>query len=115
MGRKDGADLRKVPQKVKPSAKSSARIAVFPEGYKGAGKLYKERYHLARFGRGGFVKMALKARAPIIPVAVVGAEETYISPAKSDVMARLTGFPYFPISPAFPWLGLAGFIPLPTK
>jgi 1-acyl-sn-glycerol-3-phosphate acyltransferase len=90
-------------------------VAVFPEGYKGAGKLYKERYRLARFGRGGFVKMALKTRAPIIPVAVVGAEETYISLAKSDVMARLTGFPYFPISPTFPWLGLAGFIPLPTK
>jgi 1-acyl-sn-glycerol-3-phosphate acyltransferase len=90
-------------------------VAVFPEGYKGVGKLYKERYRLARFGRGGFVKMALKTRAPIIPVAVVGAEETYISLAKSDVMAKLTGFPYFPISPTFPWLGLAGFIPLPTK
>lgn len=90
-------------------------VAVFPEGYKGVGKLYKERYRLARFGRGGFVKMALKTRAPIIPVAIVGAEETYISLAKSDVMAKLTGFPYFPISPTFPWLGLAGFIPLPTK
>lgn len=90
-------------------------VAVFPEGYKGVGKLYKERYRLARFGRGGFVKMALKTRAPIIPVSVVGAEETYISLAKSDVMAKLTGFPYFPISPTFPWLGLAGFIPLPTK
>lgn len=90
-------------------------VAVFPEGYKGVGKLFKERYHLARFGRGGFARMALKTRAPIIPVAVVGAEETYISLAKSDVMAKLTGFPYFPISPTFPWLGLAGFIPLPTK
>lgn len=90
-------------------------VAVFPEGYKGVGKLFKERYHLARFGRGGFVKMAIKTRAPIIPVAVVGAEETYISLAKSEVLAKLTGFPYFPISPTFPWLGLAGFIPLPTK
>lgn len=90
-------------------------VAVFPEGYKGVGKLYKDRYKLARFGRGGFVKMALKTHAPIIPVAVVGAEETYISLAKSDLMAKLTGFPYFPISPTWPWLGLAGFIPLPTK
>jgi 1-acyl-sn-glycerol-3-phosphate acyltransferase len=90
-------------------------VAVFPEGYKGVGKLYRERYRLARFGRGGFVKMALKTHAPIIPVSIVGAEETYISLAKSDLMARLTGFPYFPISPTFPWLGLAGFIPLPTK
>jgi 1-acyl-sn-glycerol-3-phosphate acyltransferase len=90
-------------------------VAVFPEGYKGVGKLYKERYRLARFGRGGFVRMALKTGAPMLPVAVVGAEETYISLGKSDLMARLTGFPYFPISPTFPWLGLIGLIPLPTK
>jgi 1-acyl-sn-glycerol-3-phosphate acyltransferase len=90
-------------------------VAVFPEGYKGAGKLFKERYRLQRFGRGGFVKMALRAQAPLIPISVVGAEETYVSLGKSDLMAKLTGFPYFPISPTFPWLGLIGFIPLPTK
>ena len=90
-------------------------VAVFPEGYKGVGKLFKDRYKLARFGRGGFVKMALNTRSPIIPVAVVGAEETYISIHKSQTLARLTGFPYFPISLRFPWLGLLGFIPLPTK
>jgi 1-acyl-sn-glycerol-3-phosphate acyltransferase len=90
-------------------------VAVYPEGYKGVGKLYKERYRLARFGRGGFVKMALKTRAPLIPVAVVGAEETYLSLAKSNLMAKITGFPYFPISPTFPWTGLFGFVPLPTK
>jgi 1-acyl-sn-glycerol-3-phosphate acyltransferase len=90
-------------------------VAVYPEGYKGVGKLYKDRYHLVRFGRGGFVRMALKTGAPMIPVAVVGAEETYISLTKSDLMARLIGFPYFPITPTFPWLGLLGFIPIPTK
>jgi 1-acyl-sn-glycerol-3-phosphate acyltransferase len=90
-------------------------VAVYPEGYKGVGKLFRDRYRLARFGRGGFVRMALKTRAPLIPVAVVGAEETYISLHKSALLARLTGFPYFPISPTFPWLGLAGMIPLPTK
>jgi 1-acyl-sn-glycerol-3-phosphate acyltransferase len=90
-------------------------VAVFPEGYKGVGKLFKDRYRLARFGRGGFVRMALKTGAPMIPVAVVGAEETYISLAKSDFMAHLIGFPYFPISPTFPWFGLLGFVPLPTK
>lgn len=90
-------------------------VAVFPEGYKGVGKLFKDRYRLARFGRGGFIRMALKTGAPIIPVSVVGAEETYISLAKSPTLAKLTGFPYFPISPTFPWLGLLGFIPLPTK
>ncbi len=90
-------------------------VAVYPEGYKGIGKLYRERYRLARFGRGGFVRMALHAQAPIIPVAVVGAEETYISLYKSPTLARLIGFPYFPISPTFPLCGLFGFVPLPTK
>lgn len=90
-------------------------VAVFPEGYKGVGKLYKDRYHLARFGRGGFVRVALKSRAPLIPVAVVGAEETYISLHKSATLAKLVGFPYFPISPTFPLLGPLGLIPLPTK
>jgi len=90
-------------------------VAVYPEGYKGVGKLFKDRYRLARFGRGGFVRMALKTQSPMIPVSIVGAEETYISLAKSDTVARLIGFPYFPISPTFPWLGLLGFVPLPTK
>ena len=90
-------------------------VAVYPEGYKGVGKLFKDRYRLTRFGRGGFVRMALKTGAPIIPVSVVGAEETYISLAKSDFIARLIRFPYFPFTPTFPWLGPLGFIPLPTK
>lgn len=90
-------------------------VAVFPEGYKGVGKLFKERYRLARFGRGGFIRMALKTNSPIVPVSVVGAEETYVSVAKSRTMARILGFPYFPLSLRFPWLGLLGFIPFPTK
>lgn len=94
---------------------SEELVAVFPEGIKGVGKLYKDRYKLARFGRGGFVKIALKTKAPIIPVSVVGAEETYISLAKSEAMAKITGLPFFPISTTWPWLGLLGFVPLPTK
>jgi 1-acyl-sn-glycerol-3-phosphate acyltransferase len=90
-------------------------VAVFPEGTHGLGKLYKERYKLARFGRGEFAKMALATGAPIIPVAVVGAEETYPALAQSDALARLAGVPYFSITPTFPWLGLLGLIPLPTK
>jgi 1-acyl-sn-glycerol-3-phosphate acyltransferase len=90
-------------------------VSVFPEGYKGVGKLYKERYQLARFGRGGFIRMALKTQASILPVAVVGAEETYMSIGKSDVIAKLIGFPFFPITPTWPWLGLLGVIPMPTK
>jgi 1-acyl-sn-glycerol-3-phosphate acyltransferase len=90
-------------------------VAVFPEGTQGLGKLYKDRYQLARFGRGGFVKMALSTGSPIIPVAVVGAEETYIAIAQSHSLARLTGLPYFTITPTFPWFGPLGLIPLPTK
>lgn len=90
-------------------------VAVFPEGYKGTGKLYKDRYRLARFGRGGFVKMALNTQAPIIPVSVVGSEETYISLAKVPTFAGITGIPYLPITLRFPWLGLLGVVPLPTK
>ncbi|NTU66049.1 MAG: acyltransferase family protein, partial [Chloroflexi bacterium] len=90
-------------------------VSVFPEGIKGVGKLYKDRYQLVRFGRGGFIRMALKTQTPILPVAVVGAEETYMSLAKSDLIAKIIGFPYFPITPTFPWLGLLGVIPMPTK
>jgi 1-acyl-sn-glycerol-3-phosphate acyltransferase len=90
-------------------------VAVYPEGYKGVGKLFRDRYRLARFGRGGFVRMALKTGAPMIPVSVVGAEETYVSLAKADFVAKAINFPYFPLSPTFPWLGLLGFVPLPTK
>jgi 1-acyl-sn-glycerol-3-phosphate acyltransferase len=90
-------------------------VSVFPEGIKGVGKLYKDRYKLARFGRGGFVRMALKTQAPIIPVSVVGAEEIYISLYNAKMIARLIGFPFFPITITWPWFGLLGFVPLPTK
>ncbi len=90
-------------------------VLVFPEGYKGVGKLFRDRYKLARFGRGGFVKMAVETQAPIVPVAVVGAEETYPMVANVKPLARLIGFPFFPITPTFPLLGLLGVVPLPTK
>jgi 1-acyl-sn-glycerol-3-phosphate acyltransferase len=90
-------------------------VAVYPEGHKGLGKVFRNRYKLASFGRGGFVKAAIKTGAPIIPVSVVGAEETYLSLVRSQILADATGLPYFPISPTFPWLGLAGLIPLPTR
>lgn len=90
-------------------------VGVFPEGVKGASKPYRSRYRIRRFGRGGFVQVALRTGAPIIPVAVVGSEE--IHPVLTDVqpLARLLGLPTVPITPTFPWLGLAGLIPLPSK
>jgi 1-acyl-sn-glycerol-3-phosphate acyltransferase len=90
-------------------------VAVFPEGYKGTGKAFKNRYRLARFGRGGFARMALNTQAPIIPVSVVGAEETYITLTKLPTLSAATGIPYLPITLTFPWLGLLGAVPLPTK
>lgn len=90
-------------------------VIVFPEGYKGVGKFFRDRYHLARFGRGGFIRVAVAAGVPIIPVAVVGAEETYPMIANATLLARLLRFPFFPITPTFPWLGPLGFVPLPSK
>jgi 1-acyl-sn-glycerol-3-phosphate acyltransferase len=90
-------------------------VAVFPEGAKGAGKDFSERYRLQRFGRGGFVEIALRAGAPIIPVAVVGSEEIYPKVGESKLMARAIGAPYFPITPTFPLLGPLGTIPLPSR
>jgi 1-acyl-sn-glycerol-3-phosphate acyltransferase len=90
-------------------------VLVFPEGIKGISKLYKDRYRLARFGRGGFVKMAIKTGAPIIPVSVVGAEETYIALRRMPFLSQLTGYPIPPISLRWPWLGPLGLVPLPTK
>jgi 1-acyl-sn-glycerol-3-phosphate acyltransferase len=90
-------------------------VAVFPEGFKGVGKGWKERYRLQRFGRGGFVEVAIQAQVPIIPVAIVGSEETYPMIADVRPLARLLGLPYFPITMFFPWLGPLGMIPLPSK
>ncbi len=90
-------------------------VGVFPEGYKGVGKPFSERYKLQRFGRGGFVSAAVRTGAPIIPLAVVGSEETYPLLANVPALARLLNTPYFPITPTWPWLGLLGLIPLPSK
>jgi 1-acyl-sn-glycerol-3-phosphate acyltransferase len=90
-------------------------VGVFPEGFKGVGKPFRERYKLQRFGRGGFVEVALRTGTPIIPVAIVGAEEIYPILYDLKPLARLLGFPYFPITPFFPWLGLLGAVPLPSK
>ncbi len=89
--------------------------AVFPEGYKGLGKHFRDRYKLQRFGRGGFVSAALRAKAPIIPCSIVGSEEIYPMIADVKLLARVLGLPYFPVTPLFPLAGPAGLIPLPSK
>jgi 1-acyl-sn-glycerol-3-phosphate acyltransferase len=90
-------------------------VAVFPEGEKGMGKLWRDRYRLQRFGRGGFVKLALRTGSPIIPVAVVGAEEAAPMLGKVTWFAKNIGIPWIPVTPTFPWLGPAGLLPLPSK
>jgi len=94
---------------------SNQLVAVFPEGFKGLGKPYADRYKLQRFGRGGFVAAAIRAQVPIIPIAIVGSEEIYPLIAKAPALARALGVPYFPITPLFPWFGPLGMIPLPSK
>ena len=90
-------------------------VGVWPEGFKGIGKPFSERYKLQRFGRGGFVSAALKTGVPIIPVSIVGSEEIHPVIGNVGVLARVLNLPYFPITPTFPWLGPLGLVPLPSK
>ena len=90
-------------------------VLVFPEGAKATAKLYKDRYKLRRFGRGGFVEAAMRAGVPIVPIAVVGAEEAMPTLAQVPLLKRLTGLIYFPITPLFPLLGPFGATYLPAK
>jgi len=90
-------------------------VGVWPEGFKGIGKPYSERYKLQRFGRGGFVSAALRAGVPIVPLSVVGAEEIYPLVGNIPALAKVLGLPYLPITPFFPLLGPLGMVPLPSK
>lgn len=90
-------------------------VFVFPEGAKGVGKPYRRRYRLERFGRGGFVDVALRAGVPIIPCAVVGSEEIHPKLGELPLVGRLLGAPYVPITPTFPLLGPLGLVPLPSR
>ncbi len=90
-------------------------VGVFPEGFKGIGKAYRDRYKLQRFGRGGFVSAALRTGTPIVPVSIVGAEEIYPIIGNVQPLAKITGLPYVPVTPLFPWFGPLGMLPLPSK
>ena len=91
-------------------------VLVFPEGRKGTEKLYKDRYRLRRFGRGGFVEAAMRAQVPIVPVCVVGAEEAQPIFAQLNLIKKLTGLIYVPVTPTFPLLGPLGMLGyLPAK
>jgi 1-acyl-sn-glycerol-3-phosphate acyltransferase len=94
---------------------SGHSVLVFPEGQKGAAKVFRERYRLKRFGRGGVVRVALETRVPIIPIGIVGAEEAHPILFKWAAPARALGLPFLPVTPTFPLLGPLGLLPLPTK
>jgi 1-acyl-sn-glycerol-3-phosphate acyltransferase len=91
-------------------------VLVFPEGRKGTEKPFHQRYRLRRFGRGGFVTAAMRAQAKLVPVCVVGAEESAPIFAHLGLLQKLTGLAYFPVTPTFPWLGPLGMLGyLPAK
>jgi 1-acyl-sn-glycerol-3-phosphate acyltransferase len=112
--RKSGTTLACVPDAERLLSQGEL-VGVWPEGFKGIGKPYRERYKLQRFGRGGFVAAALRSKVPIIPTAIVGAEEIYPIVANLKTLARVLGVPYVPVTPTFPWFGPLGLIPLPSK
>ena len=90
-------------------------VVAFPEGVKGAAKVFAERYSLKRFGRGGVIRAAVENRVPLVPVGIVGAEEAHPILFKAHAPARALGLPFLPVTPTFPWLGPAGLVPFPTK
>ena len=107
--------VRANPENAERLLRKGELVGVFPEGVKGVGKRFKDRYKLARFGRGGFVRIALRTGAPIVPCAVVGAEEIHPALAQMSWLGKPLGLPYVPITPTFPLLGPLGFVPLPSK
>ena len=114
LARKGGATLA-CQEDAERMLRGGELVGVWPEGFKGIGKPYAERYKLQRFGRGGFVSAALRTGVPIVPLSVVGAEEIYPLVGNVPSLARLLGVPYIPITPLFPLLGPLGLVPLPSK
>jgi 1-acyl-sn-glycerol-3-phosphate acyltransferase len=114
LARKSGATLA-CTEDAERMLRDGELVGVWPEGFKGIGKPYSERYKLQRFGRGGFVSAAVRTGVPIVPLSVVGAEEIYPLVGNVPSLARMLGVPYLPITPFFPLLGPLGLIPLPSK
>jgi 1-acyl-sn-glycerol-3-phosphate acyltransferase len=110
-----GGHTRASPANADALLRAGELVGVFPEGFKGIGKPFTERYHLQRFGRGGFAATAIRADVPLVPCAIVGAEEIYPMIGNAKPIADLLRLPYFPITPTFPWLGPLGAVPLPSN
>ena len=107
--------VRACPENADRLLRMGSPVIAFPEGAKGAAKVFRDRYRLQRFGRGGAIRSALAARVPLVPVAIVGAEEAHPILFKSDsALSRALGLPFVPVTPTFPLLGPLGLLPLPT-
>lgn len=107
--------VRACPENAERLLSQDRMVAVFPEGAQGSRKLFRDRYRLQRFGRGGYVKLALKFGVPILPTAIIGAEETNPVLGRSRLLGRIVGTESMPITPTFPWLGPLGLLPAPIK
>jgi 1-acyl-sn-glycerol-3-phosphate acyltransferase len=110
-----GGHIPAAPANADALLRAGQLVGVFPEGYKGIGKPFADRYQLRRFGRGGFAATAIRAGVPLIPCAIVGAEEIYPMLGNAKQVAERLRLPYFPITPTFPWLGPLGMVPLPSR
>jgi len=100
-----------VPENAKRLLEAGEALLVFPEGVRGISKTFERRYQLTDFGL-GFMRLAMETNTPVIPIAVIGAEEQYVSVANADKLARIFSLPAFPV---IPQLALAGILPLPTR
>ena len=114
LARKSG-HIRAAPANADAALRAGELVGVFPEGFKGIGKPFADRYQLRRFGRGGFAATAIRVGVPLVPCAIIGAEEIYPMLGNAKKVADLLRLPYFPITPLFPWLGPVGMVPLPSR
>jgi 1-acyl-sn-glycerol-3-phosphate acyltransferase len=107
--------VRACPENAERLLSKEGLLAVFPEGVKGIGKLFRDRYRLQRFGRGGFIRLCLRTGTPLVPCAIVGAEEASPMLYRDELVSKFVGLPYLPVTPTFPLLGPLGLVPAPTK
>lgn len=107
--------VRACPENAERLLEKDSLIAVFPEGVHGIKKLFRERYQLQRFARGGYIRLCLRMRAVLIPCAIIGAEETNPLLYRVETLSELLNLPYLPITPTFPLLGPLGLVPAPTR
>jgi 1-acyl-sn-glycerol-3-phosphate acyltransferase len=114
LGRRIGG-VRARPETAERLLADDQAVIAFPEGTAGLGKPYAQRYRVRRFGRGAYVRAALRTGAVVLPVAIIGAEEAHPVVGRWDWLGARLGLPYFPLTPTFPWLGVLGLVPLPSK